>query len=68
MTPAKTQKQIAIAPLEQPKGASLVGMQRALGWQDYSVRGILAATVKKMPGVTLVSEKTEGGSLSPTAS
>jgi hypothetical protein len=57
----KTKKQIAIALLERPKGASLAEMQRAMGWQEHSVRGFLAATVKKMPGVTLVSEKTEDG-------
>jgi hypothetical protein len=55
----KTKKQIAIALLERPKGASLAEMQRAMGWQEHSVRGFLAATVKKMPGVILVSEKSE---------
>ncbi len=57
----KTKKEIAIALLERPKGASLAEMQRAMGWQEHSVRGFLAATVKKMPGVILVSEKTENG-------
>ncbi len=57
----KTKKQIAIALLERPKGASLAEMQRAMGWQEHSVRGFLAATVKKMPGVTLVSEKAANG-------
>ena len=57
----KTKKEIAIALLGRPKGASLLEMQRAMGWQEPSVRGFLAATVKKMPGVTLVSEKTEKG-------
>ena len=53
----KTKKQIAIALLGRPKGASIAEMQRAMGWQEHSVRGFLAATVKKVPGVTLVSEK-----------
>ena len=57
----KTKKQIAIVLLERPKGASIAEMQRAMGWQEHSVRGFLAATVKKMPGVTLISEKTEQG-------
>ena len=57
----KTKKQIAIALLERSKGASISEMQRAMGWQEHSVRGFLAATVKKMPGVILVSEKTENG-------
>jgi hypothetical protein len=36
-------------------------MQGALGWQAHSVRGFLAGTVRKMPGVTLVSDKTDSG-------
>ena len=55
----KTKKQIAITLLERPKGASLAEMQQAMGWQEHSIRGFLAATVKKMPGVTLLSEKAE---------
>ena len=57
----KTKKQIAIALLERAKGASIAEMQQAMGWQEHSIRGFLAATVKKMPGVTLLSEKTEDG-------
>ena len=57
----KTKKQIAITLLERPKGASLAEMQQAMGWQEHSIRGFLAATVKKMPGVTLLSEKAEDG-------
>jgi hypothetical protein len=58
---AKTKKEIALALLERPKGASLAEMQRAMGWQEHSVRGFLAATVKKMPGVSVISEKPENG-------
>jgi Protein of unknown function (DUF3489) len=57
----KTKKDIALALLERPKGASLGEMQRAMGWQEHSVRGFLAATVKKMPGMSLTSEKPENG-------
>ncbi len=57
----KTKKDIATALLRRPKGASIAEMRRAMGWQAHSVRGFLAATVKKMPGVTLVSEKPENG-------
>ncbi len=42
------------------KGASIPEMQGAMGCQAHSVRGFLAATVKKMPGVVLTSEKTLG--------
>ncbi len=57
----QTKKQIGIALLERAKGASIAEMQRAMGWQAHSVRGFLSATVKKMPGVTLFSEKPVDG-------
>ncbi len=57
----QTKKQIAVSLLERSKGASIAEMQRAMGWQAHSVRGFLAATVKKMQGVTLISEKPENG-------
>jgi len=57
----KTKKQIALALLERPKGASIAEMQSAMGWQAHSVRGFLAGTVGKMPGVILVSERPENG-------
>ncbi len=58
---ARTKKQIALSLLERAKGASIAEMQDAMGWQAHSVRGFLAGTVKKMPGVILVSEKPESG-------
>ena len=57
----RTKKQIALSLLERSKGASIAEMQKAMGWQAHSVRGFLAGTVRKMPGVTLLSEKTENG-------
>ncbi len=56
-----TKKQIALSLLQRSKGASIAEMQGAMGWQAHSVRGFLAGTVKKMPGVILVSEKPESG-------
>ncbi len=53
----QTKKQICIALLERPKGASIAEMQNAMGWQAHSVRGFLASTVKKLPGFMLVSDK-----------
>ncbi len=58
---SQTKKQIGVALLERPKGASIAEMQKAMGWQAHSVRGFLAGTVKKMPGVILVSKKPESG-------
>ncbi len=57
----QTKKQIAVSLLQRSKGASNADMQRAMGWQAHSARGFLAATVKKMQGVTLISEKPENG-------
>ncbi len=57
----QTKKQIALSLLQRSKGASIAEMQDAMGWQAHSVRGFLAGTVKKMPGVILVSEKPESG-------
>ncbi len=50
-----------MALLRRTKGASVAEMQKAMGWQEHSVRGFLAGTVKKMPGVILVSEKGNAG-------
>lgn len=57
----KTKKQIALSLLQRTKGASIAEMQDAMDWQAHSVRGFLAGTVKKMPGVILLSQKTESG-------
>ena len=56
----RTKTQIALTLLERSKGASIAEMQKSMGWQAHSVRGFLAATVKKMPGVALTSEKAVG--------
>ena len=57
----QTKKQIALSLLQRSKGASIAEMRDAMGWQAHSVRGFLAGTVKKMPGVILLSEKSESG-------
>jgi hypothetical protein len=35
-------------------------MMQSTGWQPHSVRGFLAAVVRKKLGLKLVSEKTDG--------
>lgn len=57
----RSKKQICLDLLSRASGANIEELQKATGWQAHSVRGFLAATVKKMPGVTLVSEKSESG-------
>ncbi len=46
--------------LSQRNGASIPEMMEASGWQQHSVRGFLAGTVKKKLGFPLTSSKAEG--------
>ena len=57
----KTKKQTRIDMLKRPKGASLAELKKATGWQPHNVRGFLSGIVKKLEGVTLVNEATDGG-------
>jgi len=46
--------------LSQRSGTTIPEMMETTGWQQHSVRGFLAGTVKKKLGFTLTSEKSEG--------
>ena len=46
--------------LNRPEGADIEDMMQATGWQQHSVRGFLAGTVKKKMGLALTSSKAEG--------
>jgi hypothetical protein len=56
-----TKTQACLDLLSRPSGATLEEMQEATGWQQHSVRGLLAGKIKKMPGVTLNVEKPAEG-------
>ena len=52
-----TKTQTCLDLLSRAGGASVVEMQKAIGWQPHSVRGLLSGKIGKMPGVNLTSEK-----------
>jgi len=46
--------------LSQREGATVPEMMEATGWQQHSVRGFLAGTVKKKLGFTITTSKDSG--------
>lgn len=56
----ETKLERLIALLSQPNGATIGEMMTATGWQQHSVRGFLAGTVKKKMGLALTSSKADG--------
>lgn len=45
--------------LRRPKGATLVEIAEATGWQQHTIRGAMAGALKKKLGLTITSEKDE---------
>lgn len=56
-----TKVDILVALLSRAEGATIGQMMEATGWQSHSVRGFLAGTLKKKPGITLSSVRTDVG-------
>ena len=50
-----------IAMLRAPAGATIAAMINATEWQPHSLRGFLAAVVRKKLGLNLVTEQTDKG-------
>src|SRR5258706_713501 len=50
-----------IALLKKPKGATLVELMKATGWQAHSVRGFLSGTLRKKMGLKVESVKRGDG-------
>ncbi|MBY0558592.1 DUF3489 domain-containing protein [Hyphomicrobium sp.] len=59
--PRVTKSASLIALLKTKRGATLPEMMKATGWQQHSVRGFLAGTLKKRHGLEAISEKPEDG-------
>jgi hypothetical protein len=50
-----------IAMLRRPEGATVDQIAEAMGWARHTVRGVIAGALKKKLGLTITSEKSEGG-------
>ena len=50
-----------IAMLKRPEGATIAQICEATNWQAHTVRGTFAGALKKKLGLTVTSDKAEGG-------
>lgn len=60
-TKSGSKAQAIIGLLRREGGAKLDEMMTASSWQKHSVRGFMAGALKKRHGLTVSSEKTDGG-------
>jgi hypothetical protein len=50
-----------IRMLQRAEGATIPQICEATGWQEHTVRGTFAGALKKKLGLTIVSDKPQGG-------
>ena len=50
-----------VGMLKRPEGATIAQICEVTGWQAHTVRGTLAGALKKKLGLTIVSDKAQGG-------
>lgn len=58
--PRSTKQELVLTLLARKEGASIDEVMQATGWQQHSVRGFFAGTVKKKLSFELISSKIEG--------
>ena len=56
-----TKQERVLTLLSQSEGASIEEMMQVTDWQQHSVRGFLAGTVKRKLGFSLTSSKSNDG-------
>jgi hypothetical protein len=59
-TRANSKQSRVLGLLSRPSGATIATIMHSTGWQPHTVRGFLAAVVRKKLGLRLESEKTDG--------
>lgn len=60
-TRADSKQALVICLLQRPEGATIAQLMEATQWQQHTVRGTLAGTLKKRLGLTISSSKEAGG-------
>lgn len=64
---ANSKQTRVIEMLKRPEGATLAQIGEATGWQAHTIRGFFAGVLRKKLGLTIVSEKLEGSTGTPSA-